>query len=147
MKRSQRLASVLRLARQNREAAEQQLGQAQEQRATEETRLEQLESYLHDYQQAELEQGRVGISAAALQRIQVFKSRLSTALEQQQGQIKRAEHHLALCTQRWRQARSRYLAVEKLYERVLAQESREEDRRLQRLIDDAAANTASESLF
>ncbi len=138
MKRSQRMQTVRRLAERKTHQAEQALGQAQQALLAERQKLEQLESFRNEYQQNLLQQGRQGIRAEQLLRTQQFLARLGTAMEQQQRQIARAEQQLENAKQQWRAVRAREQVLESLVGRLQAEELQQEEKRLQKAVDELA---------
>ena len=142
MKKSQRLRPVQHLAERRRQQAEQQLGQAQQQLVAEQQKLLQLEQYLDDYQQNLLATGQAGVGIEQLQRLQSFKHRLLDALAQQRKQIEFCEQLLEQAKQQWHAARGRERAMGSLIERTVDQELLEEDKRLQKQLDELAQSQA-----
>ncbi|MEH6470184.1 MAG: flagellar export protein FliJ [Halopseudomonas sp.] len=138
MKKSKRLRPVQNLAERRKKQAEQQLGQAQQQLQAEQQKLVQLQEYLQDYQRDLLKTGQAGVSIEQLQRLQSFKQRLVGALDQQKQQIEFCEQTLAYTKQAWQVARGRERAMGSLIERTQQQELQQEDKQLQKQIDELA---------
>lgn len=136
MKRSKRLQPVQNLAEQRRKSAEQQLGLAQQQLLAEQNKLVQLQTYLDDYQQDLLKTGRAGVTMEQLQRLQAFKQRLLDALAQQQRQITFSEQILDQAKLVWQAARGREQAMGSLISRAQDQELQQEEKTLQKQIDE-----------
>ncbi|RDE22416.1 flagellar export protein FliJ [Motiliproteus coralliicola] len=143
MKRSKRLRPVQHLAERRRKEAEQQLGAAQQQLLAEQQKLVQLEQYLADYQQSLLQTGRDGVAIDQLQRLQSFKHRLLDALAQQRRQIEFCRQLLDRAKQTWHQASGRERAMESLIDRAAQQEARDEEKLLQKQIDELAQSRRS----
>ncbi|MFT5721069.1 MAG: flagellar FliJ protein [Motiliproteus sp.] len=138
MKKSRRLQPVQSLAEQRKKQAELQLGQAQQQLQAEQQKLLQLQNYLQEYQHDLLQTGQAGVTIEKLQRLQSFKQRLVDALEQQHQQIAFCEQTLTYTKQAWQLARGRERAMESLIQRSRQQEQQQEDKSLQRQMDELA---------
>lgn len=136
MRKSKRLLPVQRLAEQRRKTAETILGQAQQQLLAEQDKLEQLRVYLADYQRDLLSTGRAGVSMEQLQRLQSFKQRLVDALAQQQQQIEFSEQAVGRAKLAWQATRGREQAMDSLISRTRGQEQQQDDKRLQKQIDE-----------
>ncbi len=136
MKKSKRLQPVQQLAERRRKNAEQQLGQAQQQLLAEQRKLVQLQDYLVDYQKELLTTGQAGVTMEQLQRLQSFKQRLLDALAQQKQQIQFSEQSLEQAKQAWQVASGREQAMSSLISRTQNQEQQQDDKRLQKQIDE-----------
>lgn len=136
MKKSKRLQPVQQLAERRRKNAEQQLGQAQQQLLAERQKLVQLQDYLGDYQKELLSTGQAGVTMEQLQRLQSFKQRLLDALAQQKQQIQFSEQLLEQAKQAWQVASGREQAMSSLISRTQNQEQQQDDKRLQKQIDE-----------
>ncbi|MEH6649257.1 MAG: flagellar export protein FliJ [Motiliproteus sp.] len=147
MKRSKRLKPVQNLAEQRRKSAEQQLGLAQQQLSAERDKLVQLQTYLDDYQQDLLTTGRAGVTMEQLQRLQVFKQRLLDAVTQQQRQISFSEQLLEQAKLVWQTARGREQAMGSLISRTQEQERQQEEKGLQKQIDEMTQNRRGRGLL
>ncbi len=140
MKKSKRLQPVLHLAEKNRKMAEQALGEAQQQLVAEEAKLKQLQDYLAEYQQSATLQQQQGVQAQGLIRLQHFMSRIQEAIDQQSQQIALSQQMLLQARQLWQAAHGRHQAMESLIDRSVTQELQEEDKHLQKTIDELVQN-------
>ena len=140
MKKSKRLQPVLHLAERNKKQAEQALGNALQQLAAEEAKLQQLQQYLIDYQQSAALQQQQGAQVDVLIRLQQFMSRLQVALEQQQQQVELSRQMLAQAKKLWQVAHGRHQAMGSLIDRSVQQERQAEEKQLQKTIDELTQN-------
>tara|TARA_R110002167_G_scaffold741_5_gene3250 strand:+ start:1784 stop:2221 length:438 start_codon:yes stop_codon:yes gene_type:complete len=136
VKKSRRLQPVQDLAERRKKMAEQQLGQAQQQLMLEQQKLLQLQNYLEEYQRDLLQTGRAGVTIEKLQRLQAFKQRLVGALDQQQKQLEFCQQTLAYAKQKWQLARGKEQAMTSLIQRTRQQELQQQDKQLQKQIDE-----------
>ncbi|OMH30037.1 flagellar export protein FliJ [Motiliproteus sp. MSK22-1] len=140
MKKSKRLQPVLHLAERNKKQAETALGNAQQQLAAEEEKLEQLRNYLAEYQQNAKVQQQQGVQVDILIRLQQFMSRLQEAVEQQGQQVELSRQMLTHAKNLWTAAYGRYKAMDSLIERSRQTELIAEDKQLQKTIDELTQN-------
>ena len=136
MKKSKRLLPVQQLAERRRKNAEQVLGQAQQQLQAEQDKLVQLRTYLEDYQRDLVTTGKAGVTMEQLQRLQSFKQRLGDALGQQQRQIEFSAQAVDQAKLAWQATRGREQAMDSLISRIRGQEVKQEDKQLQKQIDE-----------
>lgn len=106
---------------------------------TEEERLRQLHSYVADYQ-APLTESRGGQSIMAMRSQRMFVDRLRQAVDQQAQTVagKRAAAEQGM--QRWKQERSKRLAIQKYGERCQEEAERQRERRSQAQLDEVGRN-------
>lgn len=140
MKRSQRMQPVRKLKHQEERQLAKKLAQAQQALQREESQLTMLHQYQREYFQGltgSQQQARTGaISAADLEKYQMFLSRLERAI-QNQNQVKvLKEKAVEAARQAWAQANARLKALDNLIETMRLEEQREQDKKEQRLIDD-----------
>ena len=140
MKKSKRLQPVLHLAERNKKQAETALGNAQQQLAAEEEKLEQLRNYLAEYQESTKAQQKQGMQVDMLIRLQQFMSRLQVAVEQQGQQVELSRQMLAHAKNLWQAAYGRYKAMDSLIDKSRKMELVEEDKQLQKTIDELIQN-------
>jgi len=140
MKKSKRLQPVLHLAERNKKLAEKALGQAQQQLAAEEAKLQQLHDYFLEYQQSAKAQQSQGAQVDTLIRLQQFMARLQQAAEQQGQQVELSRQMLLQARRLWQSAYGRHQAMESLIDRNRQLEQREEEKQLQKTIDELTLN-------
>jgi len=140
MKKSKRLQPVLHLAERNRKQAEKALGQAQQQLAAEQAKLQQLNNYLLEYQQSAKVQQSQGAQVDTLIRLQHFMARLQQAVEQQGQQVELSRQMLFQARKLWQSAYGRHQAMGSLIDRNRQLELREEEKQLQKTIDELTQN-------
>ena len=140
MKKSKRLQPVLHLAERNRKLAEQALGEAQQQLVAEEAKKQQLLDYLAEYQNTAKLQQQQGVQAKGLIRLQHFMSRLQQAIDQQTQQVALSQQMLLQARKLWQAAHGRHQAMGSLIDRTVSQELQEDEKRLQKTIDELVQN-------
>lgn len=136
MKKSKRLQPVLHLAAQRKKQAEQLLGQAQQQLAAEQAKLQQLENYALEYAQDMNTQAGRGVTIDVLLRLQQFMSRLELAIEQQKQQLVICEQRIVQAKSQWQMLHGRHQAMDTLIERTRQDEATLDDKRLQKEVDE-----------
>lgn len=138
-KRADRLKLIIELAERREQQAAAQLGQVRERQAAEQRRLQELRGYRDEYHGNRRPEARGGMSAAQLRNFKHFTGRLHNAVGQQQQVLEQFGRECERLEQRWRHARSRRVALEKLRVRYQEADARRQDRREQHLIDEHAA--------
>ena len=101
----------------------------------EEHRLKQISSYLAEY----TESGRTApasITIRSLRSGRGFLERLCAAVDEQRGTVDYQRQKAEQQTQQWREARARTRSLEKLGERLAAQDQERRDRREQGRLDE-----------
>ena len=106
---------------------------------SEEQRLEQLHDYVEEYN-APLNQRRGGQSILAMRSQRMFVDRLKDAVRQQSQTVAEKRAATEQGIQRWKQERSRRMAIEKFTERQQAEINRQRDRRSQAALDEVGRN-------
>ncbi len=137
MKRSQRLAVVLKLVQREEEAEAQKLGKLRQHLQLEQKKCQELVEYQAEYHQA-LRQGGID-NPSRLQVYHQFIARLGGAIEQQQAQIQRVEKALVKQQSTWAEVHGRRKNMESFIERCSEEEARDAEKKLQRMLDDAQA--------
>jgi len=105
----------------------------------EEHRLAQLQDYLDEYQDL-LAAGTSGISIATVRSRRRFVERLQAAVDQQQELVNRLHEQAEGQMNRWREARSRSLSLQKFSERMTAEQESRDARREQAKLDEIGRN-------
>jgi flagellar FliJ protein len=114
------------------------LGSAQQQLGAAETKLQDLQRYLHDYTQAFQERAKGGHHVLVLRDFQVFLARLEEAVRQQELIVARAREDVAGNTRQWQSAARQVKAVDTVVDRWQTDERRVTDRKEQKETDERA---------
>lgn len=138
-KPADRLKLIIELAERRERQAAAQLGQIRDRQAAEEQRLQELQGYRDEYHGTRRPEMQGGMSAAQLVNFKQFAGRLHSAVGQQQQVLEQFARECERLEQRWRHARSRRVALEKLRVRYQEQEARRREKREQHLNDEHAA--------
>jgi len=146
MEKSKRMGPVVQVTESREEKAAREFGTCQRQLNEQQTQLEQLRGYYADYQRQLEARGRAGIVLAQVLETQRFLAQLEKAIAQQQQVV---DQTARLCAQKrnlWLAARTRSEAVNKVVERIVAQEQRRADKREQKESDDLSQRKRREGL-
>ena len=135
-KRSERLQTVLRLAELRQQAAAEQLARSIQNAQAQQQQGEQLALYQQEYSEQYKSGGSAGLNAQQLQNFQRFFANLDTARETQQETITLAEGQQQRSRDQWQQQYSRQKKMAGLVDRVAFEEEQEEEKKLQRELDD-----------
>jgi flagellar FliJ protein len=112
------------------------LATSQRKAADAETKLQELERYLGDYEKQFKQRAGGGIGARDLRDYQAFLARLTEAIRQQQAVVRRAQSERDAERQRWQEAAKRAKALGHVVEQWQTEERRASDRREQRESDE-----------
>lgn len=110
----------------------------------EELRLKQISGYLAEYS----ESGRASATSITIRSLRSgrgFLERLCAAVEEQQGTVELQRRRVAEQTDQWQAARKRTRSLEKLGERLGAQDQELKDRREQSRLDEIATSRRGHS--
>ncbi|MGB0468029.1 MAG: flagellar export protein FliJ [Pontibacterium sp.] len=135
-KRSQRLQVVLDLAARKKKDADQLLAASRARVEQDRRQIDQLASFLSEYQQQYEAAGRQGFGVDKIQVYQAFIGKITAALNQQQKALKMNTDELAAVERYWTQCYGQVTAMEKLIDKALLQERQLEDKRLQQQLDE-----------
>jgi len=138
MKKSARLAPLLKLEQNKEQEQVRALGQARSAVAVQVEKLQQLVDYRNEYQQMVSQEGSQGISAMRLQGYYQFLNRLTTAITQQQEQLELTKQQESMAQNQWFQQRGAVKRMDNLIDRNVQQERLEEDKREQKMVDEQA---------
>jgi len=136
VKRSKRLQPVLHIASLKTEKAVQALGVGQQRLILEQSKLQQLQDYLKEYEQQVVVAGKAGLAVKTYLSHQQFISRLVTAIEQQKNQIQVVEGNVQLLTQAWQKVHAHQKGLEKVIEKAELEERALADKRDQQAMDE-----------
>ena len=136
VKPSQRLQTVLKLAKLRQKQAADHLSQSLQAVDAQEQQKQQLKSYQDDYNTQFKLQEKQPIDALRLNNYQHFFNNLENAVEAQNHRKESADKALELSRRQWQQLYSRQKNMESLVEAKRQCEAREEEKKIQRVFDD-----------
>jgi flagellar FliJ protein len=142
MDRTKRLQPVLRLADREVQKAARALALMQQRLQQEQGKLSQLQHYQQEYHELIVRDGSAGITPARLHMISRFSSNLDHAMTQQGQQIALVQSQLDQVREHWRSKDLRYRQLEKMLERIRAEENARVARQEQRNHDEYARRQA-----
>ena len=145
-RRSQRLQVVLDVEDRHEQAARERFQSAQQALAEQKQRLDELERYHNEYQQQIREDASGTTSAARLQAGQQFISQLVAAIAQQQQQVDRHQAAVEEARKQWQAAREKREGMARYIETCRRREAREDERREQKALDEAANQRYARSM-
>ncbi|MBP0048522.1 flagellar export protein FliJ [Marinobacterium sp. AK62] len=134
--RSQRLEVVLTVAERKRREAERFLAEARQRVEQGEQGIQQLQTYLGEYQQQFTQHGREGLSVGALQSQQAFLQKINATIIAQEQALVHARDQLQQVQAHWQQAYAREKGIEELVRKARESELQQADKQLQREIDE-----------
>ena len=140
--RAKRLRAVLLLAQREEDAAAGQMGKARDLVAEEQQQLVQLREYRQEYVW-EYQQQRSGVRPEVLMSYSGFIQRLSQAVTGQEHKLAQLEGQLEECQAVWQEKHHRRKTLADLIARLQRDEDAALEHRLQRELDDLAAQTLS----
>ncbi len=137
-KKSQRIQTVVKLARHDEDEAVLALSQARRQVEEQQRRLAELEAYRRDYAQRLDGLGSAGVNIAQLNEYRAFIIRLDAAIGQQGQRLKQCQAELEQASAAWQAARLRHRAVDKYRQRCRDEELRQAAKKEQKESDERA---------
>lgn len=136
MKRSKRLGVVLDLAERKKAEAERFLSEQLQRVENDKIQLEQLESYLAQYQQEyQLALAR-GLAPDQIQNYQAFLGKLAATIGQHKKTMVVHEEQLAQVKQYWAQQYARHKGIDALIEKAKSEEEQAADKAFQKQLDE-----------
>lgn len=136
--RSERLKVVLDLEQRKEDAALDVMNKARQQLQHHHQQLESLRQYQADYRN-QMRQGQRGVvSISRLQGWQAFIAQLDQAILAEEKQAQRAAVSFEKARDAWREAYERKQGMVRHIEACRAQEQRDQDKREQKALDEAA---------
>ena len=127
---------VVGMAEEAERKAAQRLGHFQQQVATSQAKLAELERFREDYQLQWINRGGQGVNGNWLVNYQRFLGQLETAMTQQRQSLAWHQNNLNNARGTWQQAYARVEGLRKLVQRYLDEARRAEDKREQQLLDE-----------
>lgn len=137
MRRTKRLQSIQRLAEHGADAASRDIGFRLQSLRAEEERLRQVQAYLEHYERLSVN-GSAGLAFGFMQGRRQFAARLREAVERQARLVEEQQALYLRQVERWRDARSRALALQRFNERIRRREAERLERREQAQQDEIA---------
>lgn len=137
MRRRKPLTSLQRLAEFAADTASRDIGQRLRALRVEEERLRQVDGFLGQYDSLSLSHS-AGLTVSTLRSRRQFTQRLHTAAEQQRQSVTDSEQRYFQQIERWRDARSQTLALQRFNERIREREQDIRDRHEQAVLDEVA---------
>jgi len=138
MKKSERLAPLLKLEKNREQEQVKVLADARGKVAEQQQKLQQLKDYRGEYERMVSQEGAQGISATRLQGYYQFLNRLSTAITQQEEQLELVRQQENLAKNQWFEQRGAVKRMDSLIKRNVQQERLDEDKREQKMLDEQA---------
>jgi flagellar FliJ protein len=142
MERSQRLQPLVRLATNREEKAALALARARDNLASQEAKLEDLDSYRGEYRDVVYSAGGQGVNGRQVRGFHGFLGQLAQAVEAQRQVIERARAEVEQRRQEWLAARVECQRMDLVIERFQDDEARLEARREQKVMDEFAGQAA-----
>lgn len=139
MARGFSLQILLEHATHRLEAAERLLRMLGRKEAEARQRLEEIHGYKREYQQRMTGAGEQGMEIHRLRDFHAFLLKIDQAIQHQESEVSRAHAHWEQAHGKWLEQRRQVKAYEVLAERHLREVGRLEEKRDQRLTDEAAA--------
>ncbi len=139
MARSKRFKPIVKLAQNSERDAAKALGEALKRLNDNVHQLHQLHLYQEEYHQRLHSDGSQGMSAQQMNEYRGFLAKITAAIESQEKAIETAKLELEEKKQFWFAKRGRSKALDKVLDRYVEEESRQQERRLQKEIDDRAS--------
>ena len=143
--RAARLAPVVDMAEEAERKAAQRLGHFQQQVATAQAKLAELERFREDYQLQWINRGGQGVNGSWLVNYQRFLGQLETAMTQQRQSLVWHQNNLNNARGTWQQAYARVEGLRKLVQRYQDEARRAEDKREQHLLDELSQRLPRQS--
>lgn len=143
MKKSVRLASVVKIAESEEHKAMQSYGQYQQQLEEQKGRLGQLVEYRAEYLAQLQERAEVGISVQQMQRYRAFISQLDNGMEEQNRVIGSIKLELEAKRHEWFSKRTRTQAIDKVVEQHLTNEQQQDNKREQKESDEYSQTSST----
>lgn len=138
MKKSQRIDKVRAIAKSEEQLLSRDVGESQRKLDDEIGRLEELKAYRLGYEKRQAK--TASIPAAQWQDYQRFLQRLDTAVRAQTQVVLDGRQMLDMHRRRWMSKRQRLESLGRVVDRFSAEESAEEERRTQKLMDELSSS-------
>lgn len=136
MTKSKRLKPLAKLAKNGEDTAARALGECQQRFNEQQSRLDDLKSYRHDYVMQLKNASRSGLESGAMQRYQQFLAKIDEAIALQGQLVERTRQEYEEKNKQWSAARTKHKALDKAVTRHRTSELRQRERREQRQNDE-----------
>lgn len=133
---SKRFKPVQRVAESQEQKAAKAFGQSQRQMQDQEARLQELKQYHQEYLQRFEETSRIGMSAVQLQEYRAFLAKLEAAIREQERIVRASQQNRTNQMANWQQKHMRTQVLDKVVARYTSVESKTNDAREQKEIDE-----------
>jgi flagellar FliJ protein len=147
MKRSLRIQVVVDLARRKAQEGARALAFVQQRLQAEQQKLGQLESYLLEYREGQLAQGRKGVSVQQFRIYNEFSGNVEKAIVQQSAQVATVTRQVEQVRRHWLTLDAKHKGLEKLLDKLRLEERAEQDRLEQKAQDEASTQRRRHSPF
>jgi flagellar export protein FliJ len=137
MRRRKGLPAIQRIAEHGADAASRDVGMRLRALRAEEERLRQVSSFVQHYDQMSVA-GATGLTLGALQGRRQFAARLRDAADRQREVVAQQEGHFQQQVERWRNARTQALALQRFNDRIRQREHERRERHEQMALDEIA---------
>lgn len=142
MNKTKRFSGLKDLAGDKERKAAQRLAAALQALTEKKQELAQLKSYLDDYQAAP----PAPTDTARLENLRMFMSRLSQAIESQEGDLAKAEARYQDEAERWKSLKAQTQALDQLVDKYTRQEQYEDLQQEQKELDEQVTRPKGEPL-
>jgi len=147
MKRSQRIQVVVDLALRKAQEGARALAFVQQRLLAEQEKLGQLESYLLEYREGLLVQGRKGVSVQQFRIYNDFRGNVEKAIVQQSAQVATVNRQVEQVRRHWLTLDAKHKGLEKLLDKLRGEERAEQDRLEQKAQDEAVSQRRRHSPY
>ena len=147
MKRSQRIQVVVDLAQRKAQEGARALAFVQQRLQAEQQKLGQLETYLLEYREGLLAQGRKGVSVQQFRIYNDFSGNVEKAIVQQGAQVATVTRQVEQVRRHWLTLDAKHKGLEKLLDKLRLEERAEQDRLEQKAQDEAVSQRRRHSPF
>ncbi|MGH1462126.1 MAG: flagellar export protein FliJ [Neptuniibacter sp.] len=139
-KRTKRLQLVLDLAEKKKKQADQFLAASRQRVEQDKQTMAQLEQYMLEYQQNYLGQNADGCTGAQLHAQQAFMQKIQDAQSTQKQAMEQNRKELEVVEQHWKEVYARFKGLEKLTDKAKRAELYEQEKALQKQLDERSQN-------
>ena len=143
MVRSKRIKPIVNMAHDMEREAARALGEALKGLSDSERQLNLLFSYRDEYSEKLKSCGSQGMTAQALNEYRHFMAKINDAIENQKASVEQAQRRLDEKKEFWFAKRGSSQALDKVLDRYLDEERKQQDKRAQKEIDDRSAQKTS----
>lgn len=135
MSKTKRFAGLKDLAGDNERKAAQRLAAALQALEAKKQELDQLKNYMDDYQSSAV----AATDTARLENLRLFMSRLSQAIQAQEGSLAAAQARYQAEAERWKALKAQTQALDQLLDKYTREERHEEVQAEQKELDEQVA--------